>query len=69
MKRHYNFDKIYFSLPVFALMGNWNFGLNFKTTALTHCTHLQNTQTNPISHFCKKVQSYSHNNPKVISIP
>ncbi len=36
-----------FSLPAFALMGNWNFGQHFKPTANTHCTHLQNPQADP----------------------
>lgn len=37
-----------FSLPAFALMGNWNFGKYFMLTANSHCTHLQNTQAKPL---------------------
>ena len=45
-----------FSLPAFALMGNWNFGQHFIPTANTPCTHLQNPQSTLKSLFCKRVQ-------------
>lgn len=40
-------EEFIFSLPAFALIGNWNFGQHFTSTANTHCTQLQSSDSSP----------------------
>jgi hypothetical protein len=49
-----NSGEFVFSLPAFALMGNWDFGKHFIRTANAQCTHLQNPSQPLKAFFAKK---------------
>ncbi len=40
-------EEFIFSLPAFALMGNWNFGQHLNSTANAYCTYLHNPHASP----------------------